>query len=190
MATRIVPGGEGPLEERIQCDVPYSLWHIPQFPINMLGGRLDKDPEKDTWLQGLYEDLKSSETFRNPVFVWNHHAGRLTGKQPSWLLRAGSNRVWCAEQLGWTHVPAIVSTVGEAPTKDAEEIAPYAMESYLNDPGVCWANDYGFGLLQVARPEDTYAENTTTNLRKTTHHLRTRLDNIRDVINTPGPAEP
>ena len=187
VGTRIVPPSAAPLEDRIQEAVPYHLWRCPAFPIALLGGRLDKDPQQTPWLQGLYEDLERAGRFRNPVFVWNHHANRLTGKQPEWLLRAGSNRVWCAEQLGWTSVPALVSTAtcSEIPPSASWALTPRELEEYLNDPGVCWANDYGFGLLGVHRPEDMYAEFTESSLQATHHHRKTRFPNVKDVVSGP-----
>ena len=183
MGKRIVPASQQPMEGRIQQYVPYNLWYCPCFPIAELGGKLDKDPTEMEWLQGLYDDLKESNRFRNPVFVWNHHPNRLTGKQPQWLLRAGSNRIWCAEQLGWETVPALVSTVPtDKPPCEAIMVAPRYMEQYLNDPGVIWANDYGFGLLAVDRPEETYKEAKNRHLEATTNYGRDRITHIKELV--------
>jgi hypothetical protein len=160
MGTRKVPPSTAPLEERIQLEVPYRLWYVARFPLDRMGGKLDKDPSEAPWLHGLYDDIRRTGAFRNPVIVWNHHSHRLTGKQPEWLLRAGSNRVWCAEQLGWKDVPAIVTTTGEIPPHESvvEPIWPRDIPWYFKDPGVIWANDHGIGLIGVDRPEHTYAE--------------------------------
>jgi hypothetical protein len=183
VGTRIVPPSEAPFEARIQETVPYQLWYVPYFPLDRLGGKLDKDAQQNPWLQGLYEDLKREPRFRNPVIVWNHHPHR-GGKQPEWLLRAGSNRVWCAEQLKWTAVPALVSTVPNEvpPGKQMDLIEPREMELFLGDPGKIWANDQGFGLYGVHRPEDMYSEYTESDLPATRIYKRTRIDHIASVV--------
>lgn len=160
MATRQIPAGEEPEELRVEPEkVWYDLWFVPEFPLAEMGGKLDKDVEQAPWLLGLLADIRAEGWFRNPVVVWNHHDHRLTGKQPFWMLRAGSNRVWCAEQLGWGYVPAVVSTVkGEVPpARSFFRIAPKHVQERFPDGGVIWANDFGFGLLQAKRPEVTYA---------------------------------
>lgn len=182
MASRQIPAGEGPEEARILPEkVWYDLWYVQAFPLAEMGGRLDKDESNYHWLLGLKADIQAEGRFRNPVIVWNHHEHRLTGKQPAWMLRAGSNRVWCAEQLGWTHVPAVVSTVkGEVPPAVSfHRISPLTVQDYFPDGGRIWANEHGFGLLQAKRPEVTYAEYVPTQteieaLQATAHH-RTRL---------------
>lgn len=184
MGTRVVPSSTDPVEVRIQETVPYQLWYCPRFPIAKIGGKLDKDPAEIPWIQGLYEDIKADPVLRNPVIIWNHHANRLTGKQPEWLLRAGSNRIWCVEQLGWPLVPAIVSTAGDPLPFPCigTPIAPREIESYFNDPGVIWANDAGFGLLAAARPEETYAAFTESDLPATHRYGRAAFPNIRTVL--------
>lgn len=182
MATRLIPAGEEPDEARILPEkVWFDLWYVPAFPLAEMGGRLDKDPASAPWLLGLKADIAAKGRFLNPVIVWNHHDHRLTGKQPMWMLRAGSNRVWCAEQLGWQSVPAVVSTVkGERPPAGSfHRISPLTVQDYFPDGGRIWANEHGFGLLQAKRPEVTYAEYVPTQpeieaLQATAHH-RTRL---------------
>ncbi len=173
MGTRIVPSSSGSLEERIQETVPYKLYYAPAFSVAQIGGKLDKDPEEAPWLQGLYEDIKEEGTFRNPLIVWNHHANRLIGKQPYFLVRAGSNLLWCAEQLGWDYVPAIVSS--EFPLHGLHEIRPRELQEYFPDGGKIWANDVGFGLLAAKKPEETYKDSTCTTLKATTHHKRVKI---------------
>ena len=43
MATRKVPPGTSPLEERIQEEVPFDIYYVAHFPIWRIGGKLDKD---------------------------------------------------------------------------------------------------------------------------------------------------
>lgn len=163
MASRLVPPGTAEPEARIEpVKVWYDLWYVPFFPVQQLGGRLDKDVEANPWLLGLLEDIRSEGRLRNPVVVWNHHAHRLTGKQPAWMLRAGSNRIWCVEQLGWEVVPAVVSTArGEFPPASSyRRIYPTSLDAQFPDGGVCWANEHGWGLLQAKKPEVTYANYT------------------------------
>lgn len=172
MATRKVPPGLAPVEERIQEEVPFDIWYVPHFPIYRIGGQLDKDPEVHPWLQGLYDDIKSEGALRNPVIIWNHHKHRGT-KQPKWLIRAGSNRLWCADQIGWKSVPAIVTThllEGLPPSVRGTRVAPRDMERYFKDPGVLWANEHGIGLLQAAKPEVTYADAKVRDLKATGKH--------------------
>lgn len=155
-----VPNSKDPKEVRIQKRVPYLIAYAHRFPVERLGGKLHKDPEQLTYLHGLIEDLKAEGRMRNPVIVWNHHPLRGT-KQPEWLLRAGSNRVWCAEQLGWTHVPALVTYWPEDRNRLPKRIVPtdpWHLEMWLKDPGVMWANDYGIGLIGVHKPEDMYKD--------------------------------
>lgn len=176
MGVAKVPPGDAPEEERIQpAKVWYSLWYVPAFPLDVMGGKLDKDIEERPWLLGLLDDIRRAGRFRNPVIVWNHHKLRGT-KQPGWLLRAGSNRVWCAQQLGWAHVPAVVSCVLEDQIRDGhgfchfagggrwpgERIRPEDLQSYFPDGGNLWANEHGFGLLRAKPPEVTYADYKAT----------------------------
>lgn len=163
-----VPSGDAPDYERVQPErVWYGLWIVPQFPLRVLGGKLDKDVSAAPWLLGLKDDIAKTRYLRNPVIVWNHHPLR-GKKQPYWLLRAGSNRLWCVEQLGWTHVPAVVST---ATPEDAawidsiggDPVHPSMLEGYFPDGGNIWANEHGFGLLRAKKPEVTYAAYVPTN---------------------------
>ena len=198
MGTRLVPGSSQSEDIRVLEYVPYHLWYVPYFPLGTLGGKLDKDPESAPRLQGLYDDIKQAGYLRNPVFVWNHHRNRLTGKQPEWLLRAGSNRVWCCEQLGWDTVPALVSTVGEElppagakwGSPDMVRITPRTLADYLKDPGVIWANEHGFGLLKAARPEETYADAENRHLAPTTHHGRSKIITTRETILNASTGQP
>ncbi len=176
MGTAIVPSSAAPHEDRVLERVPYRLWYCPEFPVYRLGGKLDKDPQQNPWLQGLYDDLEESGALRNPVIVWNHHENRKRGKQPSWLLRAGSNRIWCVEQLGWATVPAVVSTEsGNCPETRCTRIWPRQIEGHFTDGGKIWCNDVGFGLLAAKKPEVTYADNISTLLQKTDTHGRTKI---------------
>jgi len=181
MGTNKIPSGAAPLEQRVEPHkVWYGLWYVRNFPVARLGGKLDKDPSERPWIMGLLADLKKTGRFFNPVIVWNHHPLR-GRKQPYWLLRAGSNRIWCAEQLGWTHVPAIVSVDPHDELADrhmmvvhGEPISPGSVQSYFVDGGNIWANEHGFGLLRAKKPEDTYAQYIPTStelseLRPTEH---------------------
>jgi hypothetical protein len=168
--------------------VDYDLWYVPTFPLDRMGGKLDKDPEDIPWIMGLLADIERAGRFRNPVIVWNHHPNRLTGKQPEWLLRAGSNRVWCAEQLGWDTVPAVVSTRGEIPPiqilfHDPIGVTlrpindPLTLDDYFPDGGKLWANEHGFGLLAAPKPEITYAGYQGALLSATENYGRTKIIN-------------
>jgi hypothetical protein len=170
MGTRKVPGSADTEENRIKCCVPFRLWYCPNFPLPLIGGKLDKDPQEMPWLQGLYEDIRDSGELRNPLIVWNHHELRGT-KQPEWLIRAGSNRLWCCEQLGWETVPAVVSTV-EPHRKPCAgiQIKPRDIPSLFRDAGVIWANEHGFGLLAANKPEDLYSHFTESDLPATGKH--------------------
>ena len=182
MSTREIPSGGASEEVRIRSeDVWFDLWYVPAFPLALMGGKLDKDPVHAPWIVGLLEDIRAAGAFRNPVVVWNHHSHRLIGKQPFWMLRAGSNRVWCAEQLGWQTVPAVVSTVkGEKPPASSfHRISPLTVQDYFPDGGQVWANQFGFGLLQAKRPEVTYADYVPTHAEiaglQATDYNRSRL---------------
>ena len=188
MAKAKVPPGDAPEELRIEPEkVGFDLWYVERFPVARLGGRLDKDPEANPWVLGLLDAIRREGRLLNPVIVWNHHPMR-GGKQPEWLLRAGSNRVWCAEQLGWTHVPAVVSTArtdlmariivtGLAP----QPVAPENLQSLFPDGGSLWANEHGFGLLRAKKPEVTYADYRPTREElaavRETDHGRDRIVN-------------
>ena len=175
-----VPSSQVPHDDRVDACVPYNLWWCPRFPVIKIGGLLDKDPDDKPWLQGLYDDIEEAGVIRNPIIIWNHHSMR-GGKQPEWLLRAGSNRMWCVEQLGWSTVPAVVSTVhNELPPADSRiNYTIYArdIESYFPDGGRIWANKHGFGLLRAKLPEVTYAEIKNRILRKTENHQRNKIIN-------------
>lgn len=178
MGTRKVPPSQLPHDERVDLEVPYLLWYCQSFPVHMIGGKLDKDPQEKPWIQGLYDDLRETKRLRNPVIIWNHHEGRLSGKQPKWLLRAGSNRMWCIEQLDWYAVPAIVSTApSEMPTVTSLPIHPRQIQAYFQDGGNIWANEHGFGLLAAKKPEETYAKITQTTLRATHWYDRNKIIN-------------
>ena len=173
-----VPSSQVPHDERVAEEVDYNLFWCPRFPICFIGGMLDKDPDEHEWLQGLYDDILESGELRNPIIIWNHHPER-GRKQPLWLLRAGSNRMWCIEQLGWKYVPAVVSTRAPTvpPANDASRIKPRQIESYFPDGGNIWCNEHGFGLLRAKSPEITYAEISNRTLRKTDNHKRRKIIN-------------
>lgn len=157
----------------------YQLWYVPQFPISALGGKLDKDVAERPWILGLKAAIAAEGRLLNPVIVWNHHPLR-GKKQPYWLLRAGSNRVWCAEQLGWHYVPAIVSVAEErdepAMTPGVRQLTPTEVQAFFVDGGNIWANEHGFGLLRAKKPEVTYSGYVPTQfeldaVKPTAHHL-------------------
>lgn len=158
MGTRKIPSGDDPREIILPDEIQYRFWYCPHFPVETLGGRLDKDIEEVPWILGLLEDIRAEGRFRNPINVWNHHESR-GKKQPTWLLRAGSNRIWCAEQLGWTSVPAVVSTAWSERCPhyvEARPIQPMDLPSFFPDGGRIWANKHGWGLLRAPKPELTY----------------------------------
>lgn len=159
MGVQLIPSSSSHEELRINESVPYRIYYTPAFPLSKLNGKLDKDYQgAQKWIMGLLADIREAGCFRNPVIVWQHHKTRGV-KQPHWLLRAGSNRVWCAEQLGWTHVPAVVTTDTDPLDflADYEEIYPRDLPRYFPDGGKPWANDFGIGLLAAKKPEETYA---------------------------------
>ncbi len=175
MGTRKVPWSGETEENRVKASVPFCLWYVRQFPVSLIGGKLDKDLTDKPWLMGLLEDIRTEGRILNPLTIWNHHANR-GKKQPAWLLRAGSNRMWCIEQLGWHWVPAIVSTLpGELPPgRAAHHILPRAVQGYYPDGGKIWVNEHGFGLLAAKAPEETYADYQVTDaqlaeIRSTNH---------------------
>jgi hypothetical protein len=182
MGTRLIPAVDWPIEKRIQARVPYHLWYVPRFPVSSIGGKLDKEIEERPWLLGLLRDIERTGHLRNPLIIWNHHPNRLTGKQPEWLLRAGSNRMWCVEQLGWKYVPAVVSTVGaEIPPSDGvrEVLEPKDVQPLFEDGGRIWVNEHGFGLQAAKAPEVTYADYDPTEADKAalkpTDHKRSKI---------------
>jgi hypothetical protein len=186
MGKQKVPPGDAPEELRIEpAKVWYALWYVERFPVSALGGKLDKDPDERPWIMGLLADLRAEGRFKNPVIVWNHHPLR-GRKQPYWLLRAGSNRVWCAEQLEWTHVPAIVSTApGEPEPRGAVRIWPKDLQEHFPDGGNIWANEHGFGLLRAKKPEETYAAycpsaSELASVKPTEHHLDKIINPLLD----------
>lgn len=183
MGINKIPPGDAPYDERVHPDrVWYHLWYCSKYPLSALQGKLDKDPlGTQPWIMGLLAAIKQDGHLKNPVIVWNHHPMR-GGKQPTWLLRAGSNRVWCAEQLDWSHVPAIVSTVpGETPPCNAVRITPDEIQEFFVDGGNIWANEHGFGLLRAKKPELTYADYVPTPeelaLLQATDHDRRKIVN-------------
>ena len=198
MGTNKIPPGDAPYDERVHPDrVWYQFWYVPRYPLNCLNGKLDKDPAgTQPWIMGLLAAIRQAGYLKNPVIVWNHHPLR-GSKQPTWLLRAGSNRVWCAEQLGWTHVPAIVSLDPRDQIRSgigclhaekllgmpATLIRPDAVQSYFVDGGNIWANEHGFGLLRAKKPEVTYSQYIPTStelseLKSTDHHLQKIINPI------------
>ena len=197
-----VPPGDAPEELRIEPDkVWYSLWYVPRFPLRILGGKLAKLDANGVSIDvvlpanallGLKADIAREGQFRNPVIVWNHHSLR-GKKQPYWLLRAGSNRVWCAEQLGWTHVPAVVSTATEYDARTLAQCAtlfhvePALLQTYFRDGGNVWANEHGFGLLRAKKPQETYRDYQPTAeelaaVKPTSHGLGKLINPLEDTI--------
>lgn len=191
MATAKVPPGDAAEELRvIPEEVWYDLWFSPAFPLALMGGKLDKDyAGTQKWIMGLLADIRSEGRWRNPVIVWNHHPLR-GKKQPRWLVRAGSNRVWCAEQLGWTAGPVVFSV--DPNDRDAEnDLARHAVQrirlaardvqSLFVDGGNIWANKHGFGLLRAKKPELTYGDYVASPddlaLIRPTAHQRTVMPN-------------
>lgn len=169
MGIPIIPSGDAKYDDRVlPAEVWFTFWYVPYYPLKYLNGKLDKDFAGDQkWIMGLLSDIRRAGTFRNPVVVWNHHVNRGV-KQPMWLLRAGSNRVWCAEQLKWQTVPAILSLdpkeLDRPPAKlgDAMQIPTDGVQSMFPDGGKIWANKSGWGLLRAKKPEVTYADHVPT----------------------------
>ena len=184
MGTRKVPAVEWPTENRVKEKVPFLLMYVPEFPVDSIGGKLDKDPDGLPWIMGLLDDIRESGHLRNPLTIWNHHPNRGV-KQPRWLLRAGSNRMWCVEQLGWKTVPAVVSMSYDEidqPYTYGKEIAPRDVQSYYTDGGIIWVNEHGFGLQLAKPPEKTYEDHVATSAEladiRTTHHRRDKIVGI------------
>lgn len=185
MGIHKIPPHTAPLDVRVVPEkVWFSLWFVPQFPLALLNGKLDKDVTERPWIMGLLADIRQAGVFRNPVVVWNHHPNRLTGKQPAFLLRAGSNRVWCAEQLGWTSVPAVLTLAVETemlPGVKAYRITPDELQGMFPDGGKVWANEHGIGLQLAPKPEVTYSQYIPTSTEisdlRPTDHGRDKLIN-------------
>lgn len=144
-----------PVEARVAESVPFTLWYVPKFSVDIIGGKLDKDPADVPWIMGLLADIREAGEIRNPITIWNHHPNRGV-KQPEWLLRAGSNRLWCVEQLGWDWVPAVVSTASDVVILEGVEIKPRSVQALYPDGGIIWVNEHGFGLQLAKPPEKTY----------------------------------
>ncbi len=181
MGTREVPSVDWSEEDRVQETVPFHLWYVAEFPVATIGGKLDKDVQATPWIMGLLADIRDTGYLRNPLIIWNHHPNRGI-KQPIWLLRAGSNRMWCVEQLGWKTVPAVVTTasLGQLPPGvRGFEIKPRDMQSYFKDGGIIWANEHGFGLQLAKPPEKTYQNHKSTSAElagiKATSHRRDKI---------------
>ncbi len=178
MGTRKVPSVDWPVEDRIQEKVPFTLWYVPKFSVDIIGGKLDKDPEKTPWIMGLLEDIRESGELHNPMTIWNHHPNRGV-KQPEWLLRAGSNRMWCVEQLGWEWVPAVVSLAPGLVILEGVEIQPREVQAFYTDGGIIWVNEHGFGLQLAKPPEKTYADHVATSAELAdiheTNHKRDKI---------------
>lgn len=188
MAIPKVPPGDAPLERRVEPEkVWFDMWYVPAFPMSVLGGKLDKDVTERPWIMGLKADIAAAGRFLNPVIVWNHHPLR-GKKQPWWLLRAGSNRVWCAEQLGWDAVPAIVTADPKEPLPNnwpKFKIRPDELQEAFPDGGNVWANEHGIGLLRAKKPEVTYSRYIPTStelseLKPTNHDLISLINPMLD----------
>jgi hypothetical protein len=143
--------------------VRYNLWLAHEFPVALADQRRSwRNPAEIPWIWGLLDDLERTGRFLNPLLIWNHHDSPFL---PRFCVRHGGNRVWCANRLGWTHVPAMVSTrpsdrdvTKTMQDMGAELIRPEDSQSYFPDGGTVWINDYGYGLYEPKLPEVTYAD--------------------------------
>lgn len=172
--------------------VGYDLWYCEKFPLATLDQRRAwREPDDIPWIWGLLADIRAEGRLRNPILVWNHHDSPYL---PRFCARHGGNRIWCAHILGWTHVPITCSarradrdSRALLASHNARLISPSDLPAYFPDGGTVWCNDYGYGLYDVKRPEDTYAQydahprsaaeteapNTPTEARERTQNDRT-----------------
>lgn len=77
----------------------YPVWWVPRYPLARLdeytGARV-RTPQAMPFLRGLRRSIEKTG-LRNPLLV--------KGTE----LQIGNNRLWCIQDLGWTHAPAIVT---------------------------------------------------------------------------------
>jgi len=144
----------------------YNLWYIPHFPMD-LPLRRPRD-RKLKWRVRLLESIQE-EGLRYPILIYGHSpkgafnmhrwGDANEGRNPSMYIAFGTNRYWALEQLGWTHMPVIISlNKGRKPSRNWGEstlVRPQDFHNYA-PPGRIFVQEHGFGWTLKEKPEDEF----------------------------------
>lgn len=106
----------------------FEIWYCPEFPVGAINfSKKVFRPDWDHYRPGLLENIKENGLI-NPLILLNH---RPVEQYESMWLKTGNNRMWAIRELGWTHVPAIVT--GECPFEPKEKVEPEDLPKYFRD---------------------------------------------------------
>lgn len=134
-------------------ELNWNLWYIPSLPISFLT-RLDgvhKPSEQEWVLEGLLPSIAKEGRFLNPITVWNHGISKFA-------VQSGRNRVWCAKQLGWEHVPVLLSDERGVMYPEGKLIEDQdTLEGYFPHNGIrFWNSKVGWGVHVALRGPELY----------------------------------
>lgn len=145
--------------ERMQASrgrVPdYPIWYCDRYPVSQIR-KPDVHPdgrpqdEADAWKWPYREVLKRSiqeHGLLNPLIILNHPDRMRYEKQGDRWIRTGRNRLDAITQLGWTHVPAIVT--GECPY-ECERVHPEDVQAYFREGEIIF-DEVGPRLIRATR---------------------------------------
>lgn len=83
----------------------------------------------------------------NPLILLNHNR---EGMQDKWL-KVGNNRMWAILQLGWKHVPVVIT--GAEPPYPCEKVEIEDLPKYFRD-GFPVVTEQGLKMAGYCAPED------------------------------------
>jgi hypothetical protein len=165
-----VPDGGFLSEQRIndiQAVSRYELWYAPHFPIQLPWVR-SRDAA-DSWRLNLLESIRE-EGLRHPITIHGHSPKGLPIEKyitdenrdtpRDFIVRQGTNRLWCCRELGWETIPAIVSINKGSTLPEGVNGGIIPHEKFLEwVPGNAvrvWVREHDFGYKQ---PEEYLPEN-------------------------------
>lgn len=106
----------------------FDIWYCPEFPVGAINfSKIVFRPDWDHYRPGLLENIKENGMV-NPLILLNHRP--IERYKPMWL-KCGNNRMWAIRELGWSHVPVIIT--GECPYEPKEKVEPENIQNYFKD---------------------------------------------------------
>lgn len=143
----------------------FSLWVVPEFPIHLPWVRDRRPQTGEEWRFGLLEDIRDNG-LKSHIGVYGHQPqGPISKKYDvewnsdrdrKYVVRLGTNRLWCLMELGHKTFPAVVSiNHGSKPPWDGYIIPACSLGKYFTD-GTPWVANHAFGIVQATVPEEAY----------------------------------
>lgn len=128
----------------------FDIFFCAEYPIEDINFSTRVYHEgSEKWRPALADNIRE-QGLVNPLIILNHRGEGYTTK----YLKTGNNRLWALKELGWTHVPCIVTGSCDHP---CIKVTLKEAESYFKDGRlVCKNTSLGKSLVlrDVCKPED------------------------------------